>query len=256
MDFNLNADIGEGYGDWVMGDDQALLDIIDSANIACGFHAGDYAIMAQTMKAAASTKTSIGAHPGFYDLHGFGRRRHSLPLAEIEYLIAYQLGAALGCAALLGVKVTHIKPHGALNNMACADPELSTAVARAITSVDKKQILLAPVLSALATAGHEAGLTVAEEIFADRGYADDGQLLPRGTKGAVITDSTLASTRAVAMFTKGEIVTQTGKRLAITPHSICVHGDGTTALTMAKQVKQALVTAGLTPKPLANMRLG
>ena len=256
-DFNLNADMGESFGAWRMGDDNALLSIIDSANIACGFHAGDYNIMATTMASAVKHGVSIGAHPSFYDLHGFGRRPLALPAGEIENLIAYQLGASLGAAALLGadVSVTHVKPHGALNNMACADADIATAIAKAVKAVDSSQILLAPVLSALAEAGRKHGLKVAEEVFADRGYAADGQLLKRGLPGSMIHDAETASKRAVAMFTDQQIISHGGKRLAITPHSICVHGDGAEAVAIAKAVKNALLTAGLTAKPLPDLRL-
>src|SRR6056300_1074166 len=142
--FNLNADMAESYGPWTMGNDDALLPVINSANIACGFHGGDYNIMAETMKKASAHGVSIGAHPGFYDLHGFGRRQLNLSLNEIENLIAYQLGAAMASASLVGVKVTHVKPHGALNNMAANNADMALAIARAIKAVDRSQIFLAP----------------------------------------------------------------------------------------------------------------
>ena len=184
--FNLNADMAEGYGPWKMGDDEGLLSLIGSANIACGFHAGDYNIMGQVMRMAADKGVSIGAHPGFYDLHGFGRRQMQLPLIEIERLIAYQIGAALGVAASEGVQVSHVKPHGAINNMACADAELAASIMRAIKAVDKDLIVLAPVLSELVREGEKAGLAVAAEVFADRAYMPDGQLVPRSRPDAMI----------------------------------------------------------------------
>ena len=187
-EFNLNADMAEGYGTWRMGDDDGLLQIISSANIACGFHAGDYQIMGSVMKSADSHGVSIGAHPSFYDLHGFGRRQMSLSDAEIERLIAYQLGASLGVAAAERVRVTHIKPHGAINNMACADASLSAAIVRAVKAVAPDIIMLAPVLSELLAESEKAGLPVAAEVFADRAYMPDGQLVPRSRPDAMIHD--------------------------------------------------------------------
>lgn len=251
--FNLNADMAESYGPWKMGNDDALLPVINSANIACGFHGGDYHIMAETMKKAAAHGVSIGAHPGFYDLHGFGRRQLNLSLNEIENLIAYQLGAAIGAAALVGAKVTHVKPHGALNNMAANHADMAMAIARAVKAVDKSQIFLAPVLSALVTAGHECGLLVAEEIFADRAYMPDGQLAPRHLSDAMIHDPDEALERSLEMLTERRITAIDGTSLAIAPHSLCVHGDGPSAVAMAEHLKQGLTAAGLTAKPLPDM---
>ncbi len=248
--FNLNADIAEGYGAWQSSNDDALLEVISSANIACGFHAGDYNIMGKTMLKAATNGVSIGAHPGFYDLHGFGRRRLNLSLAEIERLIAYQLGAAIGIANLVGLKVTHVKPHGALNNMAASDRDLSDAIVLAIKAVDREQILLAPVLSEMVKAGHAQNLKVAEEIFADRAYMPDGQLVSRERDDAMITDPSIALRGALAMLTDCKITAVDGTKLAITPHSLCVHGDGESAVDMAQKLKEGIVQAGLVAKTL------
>ena len=254
-DFNLNADMSESFGAWSMGNDAGLLPLINSANIACGFHGGDYDIMAQTMRAAVAEGVSLGAHPGFYDLHGFGRRPLHLSCAEIEHLIAYQLGAALGVAALVGARITHIKPHGALNNMAAQDADMAKAIVRAVKAVDANQIFLAPVLSALVKAGRDAGLVVAEEIFADRAYMPDGQLAPRGQKDAVISDPDEALARSLAMLKTREITALDGTRLSVNPHSLCVHGDGATAVDMARHLKSGIVEAGFTPKTLPEMDL-
>lgn len=253
--FNLNADMAESYGPWVMGNDDALLPVINSANIACGFHAGDHNIMTNTMRKAAEHHVSIGAHPGFYDLHGFGRRQMNLSLAEIEHLIAYQLGAAIGAAALAGVKVTHVKPHGALNNIAATNADMAMAIARAVKAVDKSQIFLAPVLSELVTAGQACGLLVAEEIFADRAYMPEGQLAPRSRPDAMIHDPDIALSNSLTMLTEHRITAIDGTTLPITPHSLCVHGDGASAVAMAKHLQAGLTNAGLTAKTLPEMML-
>jgi len=242
--FNLNADMAEGYGPWTMGDDAGLLSIIGSANIACGFHAGDYNIMGQVMKMAAQHKVSIGAHPGFYDLHGFGRRQMHLPLVEVERLIAYQIGAALGVAAAEGVKVSHVKPHGAINNMACADKELAAAIMRGIKAVDKSLIVLAPVLSALISEAEKAGLPVAAEVFADRAYMPDGQLVPRSRPDAMIHDPDESLEHCLRMFEQGKIKDVEGGFLEVEAVSVCVHGDGPSALQTATHIKDGLIKAG------------
>jgi len=250
MRYNLNSDMAEGYGPWTMGDDNGLLDLVHSANIACGFHAGDYNIMAEVMKQAKAKGVSIGAHPGFYDLHGFGRRQIRLSEAEIENLIAYQLGAAIGMAELVGAKVTHVKPHGALNNMAATDSGMAMAIARAINAVDSRQILLAPVLSELVTAGEKTGLTVAAEIFADRAYMPDGQLVPRSRPDAMIHDGKTALENCLRMIGDGIIRAVDGTELRISGQSICVHGDEPSALVMVKSLKDGLEQAGFIPATL------
>ena len=248
--FNLNADMAEGYGAWQMGNDTALLEIIQTANIACGFHAGDYHIMGEVMAQAAQSGVSVGAHPGFYDLHGFGRRRLDLSHTEVERLIAYQLGAALAVGELVSAPVTHIKPHGALNNMACADRPLADAIVHAIIAVDKSVILLAPVLSDLYQAGVDAGMTVAAEIFADRAYMPDGQLVPRSRSDAMIHDKDEALAHCIRMCAENEILCVDGSILKIQADSVCVHGDGPNAVEIAKFILQGLKDAGLEPAPL------
>lgn len=253
MRYNLNSDMAEGYGPWTMGDDESLLDLVHSANIACGFHAGDHNIMANVMRQAMKKGVSIGAHPGFYDLHGFGRRQIRLSEAEIENLIAYQLGAALAMAELVGAKVTHVKPHGALNNMAATDLGMSMAIARAIKAVDTDQILLAPVLSEMVTAGHKVGLQVAEEIFADRAYMPDGQLVPRSRPDAMIHDAETALENCLRMLGDGIIRAVDGTEIAINGQSICVHGDEASALEMIRSLKSGLESAGFTPATLPEL---
>lgn len=244
--FNLNSDMAEGYGPWTMGDDEGLLALVHSANIACGFHAGDHNIMASVMTSAHKAGVSIGAHPGFYDLHGFGRRQMNLSLSEIENIIAYQLGAALAMASLVGAEITHVKPHGALNNMACHDQDMANAIARAVKAVDPEQIFLAPTLSALVSAGHNHGLKVAEEVFADRAYMPDGQLVSRSRPDAMIHDAQVALENCKRMIGDQQIIAVDGTKLAITAHSICVHGDEPSALAMVKTIKTGLEDAGFT----------
>lgn len=251
--FNLNADMAEGYGPWKMGDDEGLLDLVQTANIACGFHAGDANIMARVMEKAHQNGVSIGAHPGFQDLHGFGRRQLRLSLKEIENLIAYQLGAALAMADLVGAKVTHVKPHGALNNMAAVDADMSTAIARAIKAVDAGQILLAPVMSEMITAGQQSGLAVIEEVFADRAYMPDGQLAPRSRSDAMIHDPQQSLEHCLRMLIDGEIIALDGTRLPTTGRSICVHGDEPSALAVVSFLRSGLESAGLTPAPLPDL---
>lgn len=244
MKFNLNADMAEGYGPWKMGDDDGLLTIIKSANIACGFHAGDHNIMADVMQKADRQGVSIGTHPGFLDLHGFGRRQMTLSLAEIERLMAYQIGASLGMADLVGVKVTHFKAHGAISNMACADGDMAEAICRAVAAVDKELIMLAPSLSQLSEKGHKAGLRVADEVFADRTYMPDGQLAPRSRPDSMIEDGKQSLAQCLSIFVDGKVRTLDGSWLALPAQSICVHGDGPSALGLANFVKSGMEDAG------------
>lgn len=247
---NLNADLGESFGPWVMGDDDALLDVISSANLACGFHAGDPDVMRRTVRACVAKGVSIGAHPGYHDLQGFGRRALKLSHGDIENLIAYQVGALAGVAALEGGRVTHVKPHGALNNQACADMSISVAICRAVRAVDPNLILLAPAASALLAAGREAGLRVVEEVFADRAYQDDGQLAPRGTPGAMVHGAENCATHVQAMLAEQALVALSGKRIPTAIGSVCVHGDGAEAVAVARYLRGALEAAGWQVVPL------
>jgi 5-oxoprolinase (ATP-hydrolysing) subunit A len=250
---NLNADLGESFGPWVMGDDDALLDVVTSANLACGFHAGDPDVMRRTVRACVAKGVSIGAHPGYHDLQGFGRRALKLAHAEIENLIAYQVGALAGVAALEGGKVTHVKPHGALNNQACADAGIASAICRAVRAIDPGLILLAPAASALLTAGREAGLRVVEEIFADRAYQDDGQLAPRGTPGALVHGAEHCAAHVQAMLAAGALIALSDKRIPTAIGSVCVHGDGAEAVAVARHLRGALETAGWRVVPLPGL---
>lgn len=242
---DLNSDLGEGFGSYTVGNDEAMLSIVTSANVACGFHAGDPEIMAQTCAVAQERGVTLGAHPGFPDLWGFGRRRIPFSNGEIERLIAYQIGAAVGVAALMGQKIAYVKGHGALANIAAADRSVADAIARAVRSVDPSLALLGTALTEQVRAGEAAGLRVYQEVYADRGYDEQGQLILRGTPGAMIEDVEFAASRAVAMVEQGSIFTAGGKTLATAIDSICVHGDGAHAVQVARRIKTEMEGAGI-----------
>ena len=248
---DLNADLGEGFGVWRMGDDAAMLRIVTSANIACGFHAGDPEIMARSFAAAREAGAAIGAHVSFPDLIGFGRRPLPLTPAEIERVVAYQLGAAIALARYAGHQITYVKAHGALANLAERDAAAAKAVAFAAAKVDPALTLLAIARSAQVAAGEEAGLRVAHEIFADRAYAADGRLAPRSQPGAVIADPAAVAARVMEMLEKGGVVTHKGALLETPIDSICVHGDSPKAVEMAAALRAALEQAGWRLAPFA-----
>lgn len=246
MLINLNADLGESFGPWSMGDDPALLEIVNSANVACGFHAGDPLVMLRTVELARERGVSIGAHPGFPDLQGFGRRPMTLPPAELEAVLLYQMAALSGVAAAAGHRMTHVKVHGALSNMACADRTLSEVISRSIKRFDPSLILLAPALSPLAAAGVDDGLTVALEVFADRTYQEDGQLTPRKLPGSVLHHPEECVAHVLKLVEAGGIVTTSGAVLPCVFHSICLHGDGPEAVASARAIRAALLERGHT----------
>lgn len=244
MRLNLNADLGESFGAWSMGDDASLLQLVDSANVACGFHAGDPLVISETLALARAHGVSLGAHPSFPDLQGFGRRQMTLSDAEINAVLLYQLGALQGIAKALELKVTHIKPHGAINNMACEDPHLANIIVEAARQFDPSLIFLAPVHSELFLAAKQAGFNVAGEIFADRAYADNGSLLSRGEPGAVLSSTAECIKHVRDMIEAGGLVTGSGKVLPSTFHSICVHGDNVHAVETARSLRKALELDG------------
>jgi UPF0271 protein len=243
-EINLNADLGESFGAWKMGDDGAMLAVVASANVACGFHAGDPLVMRQTVRQALARGVSLGAHPSFPDLQGFGRRRMDMAPAELEAAIVYQVGALQALAAAEGGAVSHVKPHGALSNMACADAALADCVARAVRAAGRELLLLAPAHSELAKAGQRQGLRVALEVFADRAYQDDGQLVPRSQPGAMVHGAEAALAHVLRMLQDQAIVSLDGKRLPTAIDSICVHGDSPDAVQTAGAIRQGLVAAG------------
>jgi UPF0271 protein len=250
MRINLNADLGEGYGPWTMGDDAAMLDIVASANIACGGHAGDPDVMRRTLRLARERGVSIGAHPSYPDLQGFGRRTMSLSAAELENQVAAQVGALSAIAALEAARVTHVKPHGALNNLACANRSVADTICRAVRAIDPALIMLAPAASQLVAAGRAAGLAVIEEIFADRAYLPDGQLVPRSRPDAMIHGAEACLAHVLAMLEAGALIAVDGTRIATPIGSICVHGDSPGAVAVARHLREQLAARGHQVLPL------
>ena len=243
---DLNADLGESFGVWRLGDDETLLTVVTSANIACGFHAGDPLTIRQACAGAVANGVTIGAQVSYRDLAGFGRREMMVPAAELTAEVLYQIAALDGVARAEGGRVSYVKPHGALYNRAVRDPEQAAAVADAISSYDARLPLLTLPGSAAAAAATEAGLAVIAEAFADRAYRDDGTLLPRGQPGAVLSDPVRVAARIVEMATMGTVESVTGNRVPLQPRSICVHGDTPGAVTLARAVRTALERAGVT----------
>lgn len=247
---DLNADMGESFGPWVMGDDMTLLDTVTSANIACGFHAGDPDVMARTMRAATAKGVGIGAHPGFADLQGFGRQRMSLPPENLAHLIQYQLGAALAMAQATGGQVRHLKLHGAMANMASEDRDMALTCYRAALAVAPDITIMVLAGTAQQAAVAELGCNAACEIFADRAYNDDATLVDRSLPGAVIHDAKVAATRMVEMVQSGAIITATGKHIPTRIDTICLHGDTPEAVAIAQKTRAALEGAGIAVQTL------
>jgi UPF0271 protein len=240
VQIDLNADVGEG-----IGDDVGVVPLVSSANVACGFHAGNPLLMRSTVRLARRHGVAVGAHPGFHDVEGFGRRDMHLTTAELENLLAYQIGALAAVAALEGGRISHVKPHGALYNMAARDADMAGAIARAVRAVDPALVLFGLSGSQLIAAGERSGLRVASEVFADRGYRADGSLAPRGTAGAILTDPADVARRAVRMA-KGEGVTAVdGTTIRVVADTICIHGDTPGAAPLAAAVRAALQAASI-----------
>lgn len=255
MLLNLNADLGESFGPWSMGDDERLLQIVNSANVACGFHAGDPLVMANTINTAKNANVSIGAHPGFPDLQGFGRRPMSIPKDELSAMLQYQLAALDGMSRMRGLPITHVKAHGALNNMACEDRNLADAIVEATKSYNPNLIFLAPVLSELAAAATDASLTVALEVFADRRYTESGSLVSRRKPHAVIDTADACIQHVLSMIAAKGVVTESGSILKTEFHSICVHGDNPHAVDTAQLIRQAMLENGHELKPLPEIMI-
>lgn len=253
LSVDLNSDLGEGFGVYRCGDDDAMLSIVTSANVACGLHAGDPEVMARTFAIARERGVVVGAHPGFPDLWGFGRRRLPFSNGEIERLVAYQIGAAAALAAYAGHRITYVKTHGALGNIACEERDVADAVARAIRAVDPGLALLAVALTELVAAGEAAGLETHQEIYADRGYTETGQLISRSQPGAMIEGAEEAAARVLAMIKAGAVITAGGKHLPTPIRSICVHGDSDHAVATAGRVRERLEQAGIVLKSFRPM---
>jgi UPF0271 protein len=246
MRVDLNADVGESYGAYVVGDDDALFASLTSASVAAGFHAGDPRVLRRTIRLARQHGVSIGAHPGFPDLAGFGRREMHLSTDDAEDMVLYQIAAVAGVAQSEGVRLQHVKPHGALYNMAAADPGLAAAIARAVRAFDASLILYGLPGSALLEAGRAAGLRVAAEAFADRAYQRDGTLAPRSMSRSVITEASAVVPRAIRMVAEGVVTAIDGTTVPIAAETLCVHGDTPGAGKLAASLRSGLEAAGIT----------
>lgn len=248
---DINSDMGESFGPYKMGDDEALLKVVSSANVACGFHAGDPVVMDRTVRNALAEGVGVGAHPGFMDLLGFGRRQIQIDnFVELEKMVVYQIGALLAIAQACRHKVTHVKFHGALGNMSFADKEIAETLARAVKSIDRDMLVLALPGTQMEAAAERAGLKIAREIFADRTYEDNGLLQSRKIPGAVIKDPEVSANRVMQMLEDSALVCASGKRIPVQIDSICVHGDTPGAVAMAKTLRERIEMAGVAIVPL------
>ena len=245
MKIDINCDMGESYGAWKMGDDAAVMPYITSANIACGFHGGDPATIRTTVKLAVAHGVAVGAHPSLPDLQGFGRRAMKISAQDMYDLVVYQAGAVEAFARAAGVRLHHVKCHGALYNMAANDEALSDAMARAVKDLGSGVVLYALSNSGMMRTAQKQGVRVAGEVFADRGYADDGTLEPRGRPGAMIEDANLAAARAFEMVEKRYVTSLSGKPIPVSPDTLCVHGDQPGAVSFAKAIRKLFSERGV-----------
>jgi UPF0271 protein len=245
MKLDLNCDMGEHYGAWRMGDDEAILAHVTSANIACGFHAGDPATMRSTVQAALARGVAVGAHPALPDLQGFGRREMKVDATEAYDLVLYQVGALAGFCRALGGRLHHVKPHGALYNMAARDPALADAIARAVRDFDQALVLYGLAGSALTGAGRALGLKTASEVFADRTYRRDGSLTPRSQPDAMIGDLQAAIAQVEGMVLRGEVRATDGSVVEVEADTLCIHGDEPNAVAFAREIRAALQRLGV-----------
>ncbi|AKG74583.1 UPF0271 protein [Salinicoccus halodurans] len=248
---DLNADLGESYGNYTIGNDDEIIPLISSANVACGFHASDPSVMQKTVEMIRENgSTGIGAHPAYPDLMGFGRRYMELSMPEVRSLIFYQLGALDGFCRVAGIEMNHVKPHGALYNATFEDKELAKTIADAVKDYNPKLKLMGLSNQNLVKAGEEAGLEVRHEVFADRAYEDDGTLVSRRKEGAMITDTSLAVERVIRMVREGKVESTGGRDIDIRADSICVHGDGEKALEFVKEIRKQLSENGIEIKTM------
>ena len=250
---DLNCDLGESFGAYKIGLDEQVIPLVSSANIACGFHAGDPQVMKNSCRLCAQHGAGAGAHPGFPDLMGFGRRNINASPAEVESYVTYQLGALGAFCKSAGIKLSHVKPHGALYNMAARDEKLAAAIISAVYNYDKNLILLALSGSAMIKEAQKAGLRFANEVFADRAYENDGSLVARTKPGAMITDENEAVSRVVKMVKEKKVLTIDNEEIDIQPDSVCVHGDGAKALDFVKKLREAFENNGISIQPLSEI---
>ena len=242
---DLNCDMGESFGSWSTGNDAVLLDYVTSANIACGFHAGDPATMHKTVQLAIEKGVAVGAHPSLPDLQGFGRRAMNISPDEAYDLVVYQVGALAGFARALGGKLSHVKPHGALYNMAVTDRKLAQAIAEGVKDIDPRLVLFGLACSELVRAGEDAGLTVANEVFADRTYQANGSLTPRSQPNAMIRDVDASIEHVRRMVEDGKVRSLQGTEVPVRADTLCIHGDEPTALDFVLKIRQALTDSGI-----------
>ena len=242
---DLNSDIGESFGAYRMGDDEAILRRITSANVACGYHAGDPMVMDRVVRLAGENHVAVGAHPGYPDLLGFGRRRMALAPDEVQNYVTYQIGALWAFARRHGLRLQHVKPHGALSNLCQHDRETARAVCRAVYELDPTLMIFSCAGAVLGEEAERLGLRVAWEIFADRAYMDDLSLVPRSRPDAMITDEDQAVARCIRMVKEGVVTTVTGADAAIRGDTLCVHGDGPKALAFVERIRRAFAAEGI-----------
>jgi UPF0271 protein len=251
---DINCDLGESYGQFKIGCDEDVMPHITSANVACGFHAGDPMVMKRSVELAKRHKVAVGAHPGFPDLMGFGRREMSLSTEEIRSYVIYQTGALQAFTKTLGMRLQHVKPHGALYNMAMKDSGLANAIAEGVVAFDRGLIVFAQAKSEMARAAGKAGLRVAYEVFSDRAYNRDGSLVSRAASGAVIEDPEIVTKRAVEMVKNKRVVAVDGKVADLGEvHTICVHGDNLKAVALVKALRKGLEAEGISVVPVGNL---
>lgn len=251
MQIDLNSDLGEGYGPWTMGDDAQILDCVTSANIACGGHAGDPETMYRTLRLAAQKGVRVGAHPGYVDREGFGRRVIPMAVDEIGRMVVAQVGALVALARLAGNEVRYVKPHGALGNLAAADRGVAAGIVAAIKGLDPQLAVLAISGTMLEQVAREQGVAVYSEVFADRAYQPNGQLVPRSQPGAVLDDAKQAADRLVGYLRSGRMPVAGGEPIALRADSICVHGDSPHAVEMARHIRARLQAEGVVLTPFA-----
>jgi len=254
MEININCDLGESSKLHSTKNDPLLLEIVNSANIACGYHAGDEPTMEKTIEISKKNNVSIGAHPSFYDPENFGRKRLNLSSSEIERLIIDQINILSKIADKKRMEVTHVKPHGALNNMACENYDLAKVISEAIKQVNKELIFLVPTGSQMEKAGKKIEMKIAAEIFADRNYEDNGNLISRSKNNAMITDPEIAKKHVIKMVESQALNCYSGKQISCEIDSICVHGDEKSAVSTAKLIREGLIKSGVTLKPLNKMK--
>ncbi len=238
---DLNCDMGESFGAWTMGNDEALMNLISSANIACGFHAGDASIMRKTAELALQKNVAIGAHPAFPDLQGFGRRNMQLSPQEVYDICVYQIGAMFGTVRALGGKLHHVKPHGALYNMAAKDQNLAKSIAEATKAIHPDLILYGLAGSYLISEAEKIGLKTASEVFADRTYQNDGNLTPRTQANAMIENTQDAVNQVIMMIEKQCVISTDGREISLKADTVCIHGDGVHAMEFATELRNELL---------------